>query len=407
MLPIALSLVVLAALITPQARGGRTGDPRLSSHLAGPQGARLLYELAARLGWTVSRRESPFVPVEGAGTRVHAVLAPMVPLTPEEAHRQLDAVRAGDGLLLVLDQRRGGPRREDALADSLGVGLHGPGGVLATIDADTAGCPARRELVPPFWADGQVHLYILRWTGAAPAGQVVFARAEPLRTPLPDGAGEMAVGFPLGLGRVVVVSDPDLLRNDVIRRCSWGADVRIVRMLEWLRAGGRTPRTAMQFDEFHQGFGDRASASSVSGEFLTRHPVGRAVLQIALAGLVLLLALAPRVLPPTHVERIERRDPLEQIDALAHAYEQVHATRTLTARLLRGVRTRVERGVTSSRHRDVGDFLATALQRDRSLEPDVLLVRRALESPLPERDLPELGAALHRIEHALTSSASG
>ena len=36
----------------------------------------------------------------------------------------------------------------------------------------------------------------------------------------------------------MVVADPDLLRNDVLRYCKWGVDVLTVRMLEWLRAGG-------------------------------------------------------------------------------------------------------------------------------------------------------------------------
>jgi hypothetical protein len=134
------------------------------------------------------------------------------------------------------------------------------------------------------------------------------------------------------------------------------------------------------------------------------HPVGRTILQLSLAALVLLLALAPRALPPADVVRVERRDPLEQIDALAHAYEQVRATRTLAARLLHGVRSRVERGWSPARARPNEDFLADAERQVPALAADVALVRRALAETLPTRSVPELGAALQRIERSLTTS---
>jgi hypothetical protein len=190
----------------------------------------------------------------------------------------------------------------------------------------------------------------------------------------------------------------------VIRRCDWGADVRVVRVLEWLRDGGSSPRTSLVFDEYHQGFGHRASTIGTARRFLVVHPVGRTILQIALAALVLLLALGPRALPPVDVLRVERRDPLEQIDALAHAYEQVRATRTLTARLVHGVRSRVERGWSASRARPDDEFLADVVRQMPALTDDVALVRRALAESIPERDLPELGAALQRIEQSLSTS---
>jgi hypothetical protein len=104
------------------------------------------------------------------------------------------------------------------------------------------------------------------------------------------------------------------------------------------------------------------------------------------------------------VLRVERRDPLEQIDALAHAYEQVRATRTVTARLVHGLRSRVERGWSAARARPDDDFLADVERQVPALAADVALVRRALVENVPERSLPELGAALQRIEHSLSTS---
>jgi hypothetical protein len=319
-------------------------------------------------------------------------------ISPQEAHRYLDAVRGGDALLLVLDRR-------NALADSLGV-RHSPvGNVMRPEPRDTAGCDARRDFIPPLWPDDLVHLYSLRWMRSAPAERTVFASWEPSK--LRKGVvSEVATGYPLGRGRVVVVADPDLLRNDVLRRCDWGTDVIAVRMLEWLRAGGAEPRTTLAFDEYHQGFGPKPSVLATVARFLADHPVGRTLLQGALAALVLLLALAPRAIAPSDVERVERRDPLEQIDALAYAYEQVKATRTATARLLRGVRRRRERFGSGWRSRTDDAFLDEVAERSPGASADVALVRRGLNETLPERELAEVGAAIQRIEDTLTTTTT-
>jgi hypothetical protein len=394
-LPIIGVLVVLVALLTPQATGGRTGDQRLSTHLTGALGARLLFETAQRLGWQVSQRDDRPVPGPASGTTIHAVLAPPIALSPEEAHAYLQAVRGGDALLLVLDER-------DPLADSLGVSHSTGGGVLDIASPDTVGCPASSRLVPPLWLNGRPLLWSLRWSKRAARPRTLFATS---RAELGAQGGEAAAGFAFGQGRVVVVGDPDLLRNDVLRRCDWGADVRVVRMLEWLRDGGPTPRSAIVFDEYHQGFGHRASVLGTTRHFLVEHPVGRTILQLTLAALVLLLAVGPRALPPTDVVRVERRDPLEQIDALAHAYEQVRATRTLTARLVHGMRSRVERGWSAARARPDDAFLADVERELPALAADVAVVRRALSETVPERSLPELGAALQRIEQSLSTTS--
>ena len=393
-LPLIGALVILVAVLTPQATDSRTGDQRLSTHLSGALGARLLYETAGRLGWKVSQREDRPAPRAATGTTIHAVLAPPIALSPEDAHDYLEAVRGGDALLLVLDAH-------DPLADSLGVSHSSGGGAMDIVPTDTVGCPRTSRLVPPLWPNGHPTLWSLRWSRRATEARDVFATTH---AQLGAQGGDVAAGFALGRGRVAVVSDPDFLRNDVIRRCDWGTDVRAVRILEWLRAGGAAPRTALVFDEYHQGYGRHASMMATTRRFLVEHPVGRTIIQLVLAALVLLLAVAPRALPPVDVLRVERRDPLEQIDALAHAYEQVRATRTLAARLLHGVRSRVERGWSAARARPDDAFLADAERQLPSLAPDVELVRRALAGPIPERSLPELGAALQRIEHSLTPS---
>ncbi len=396
-LPVVGAIVLLVALLKPVAESGRTGDDRLSAHLAGPLGARALAAVATRLGWRVAMRDSVAVPADAPGRTVHAVLAPPVKLLPAEAHAYLEAVRAGDGLLLVLGDR-------SPLADSLGVWHSPQGSTLVPVTRDTVGCGRRRHLIPPIWPDGRTHLYALTWVQAAPPGRVVFAAGTPLSSNARAMRPELAAGFAYGQGRVVVVADPDMLRNDVLRHCAWGASVAAVRMLEWLRAGGDQPRHTLAFDEFHQGFAPRPSVYRVTWRFLTGEPAGRMLLQGVIAALVLLLALAPRALVPRHAARAERRDPLEQIDALAHAYEQVGATRTAVSRLLAGLRSRRERGG-GWRRLDDDAFLHEVARRAPERGRDVAQVRHALSVPLTSADLTATGAALHRIEHSLTSTA--
>ena len=395
-LPIVGAVAILLALLTPQRSTGRIGDARLSTHLTGLLGARALAETAARLGFDVVRRDSVGAPAPLAvrGHTIHAVLAPPVRLTGAEAHAYLEAVRGGDGLLLAFDGR-------NALSDSLGL-WRTPGGILYRAPGDSIACH-RRDLRPTLWPDGKVHLYGLRWLRGAPTDHVVLAAVQSDST-VPSYAGAAAAGFSLGRGRVVVIPDPDLLRNDVLRRCEWGADVLAVGMLEWLRAGGSAPRRSLVFDEYHQGFGPQPSVLGVAARFLVDHPVGRGVLGLMIAGLVWLAAVAPRPIPPREAPVLERRDPLEQVDALAHAYQQVGATRTIVARLLHGVRARVHRGSATARLQSDDAFLADALDRRPSVQHDVALIRRALREPLPARDLPDVGGALHRLELSLTTS---
>ena len=398
-LPVVATIVLLVALLTPQVAQGRFGDARLSSHLAGSMGARVLFDMAHKLGWRVVQRDSQPEPLASSGRTIHALLAPVTPVTPEEAHRYLDAVRGGDGLLLVLAER-------SPLSDSLGVTHFARGGVLPQYDQTGGECPERVDLTPPLWVDGRVHLFGVRWLRGGPARRVVFATLQHDDAEGPLHPGDAAVGFPFGSGRIVVVADPDLLRNDVLRHCAWGVDVITVQILEWLRTNDTTPRVTLAFDEYHQGYGSRPSVFTVTGSFLADHPLGRTILLAIVAALVLLLAVSPRAIAPQHVERIERRDPLEQVDALAHAYEQVHATRTITGRLMRGMRWRVEGGGPGSRARPDDAFLDAVAERNTALRNDVALVRRAMRETVTDRELPEIGAALRRIEHTLTTTGS-
>jgi len=433
-----LALIVVAALFTPELIGGRTGDPRLTTYSASPQGARLLYDLTRRLGWSSERWTAASLPPADAHT-VIAVLYPAQPLGAIESHEVMERVRAGSGLLYVISGHA-------PLDDSLHVRRIDNGGIYQPTQAGTADAPASVATTDsrrarrfgssvtdsaadaddaaeataecgasgangalPMWMDERVSLWGMRFAPSRPLGAVIFARTMPqFRTHDTSStvSAVAAAGFPLGLGRVVVLSDPDFLRNDVLRVCKWGLDVVAVRVLEYL-ARGTTPRDRLIFDEYHQGFGTHPGTLRAIAAYLSRSPSGHVLLQSMIAGLVLLLGLGPRLLPAHDPERVERRSPLEHVSALAHAYARVGGTRTATMQLLRGVRRRVQRGLPndaggSPEARDL-NFL-DAIEATPGLASDAALIRRALAEPLTGRDFTAVGAALARVEHTFLTT---
>jgi uncharacterized protein DUF4350 len=416
--PVIIGAVILVALLAPDQIAGRTGNSRLSTNSSEPQGAKLFYELSQRLGWQVEQRRTP--DVTPSPPVIHAVLDPASPLRMSEAHALLEHVRQGGALLLVLG---GG----DPIAESLHVATGPSGHPVGAIDADSASCTNQPRSFVPLWPDDRPYLNTIRWRGEIPAGIRTFLsvdtvgprmpRARPPRTVQPEtiavaparpvvsrASRAAAVGFPYGLGRIVVGADPDLLRNDVLRACGYGVDVPAVRMLEYLRDGGAVPRDRIVFDEYHQGYGAQPGTVRGIAAYLSGTPSGHLLFQLLGAGLVLLLAAAPRAVPPTDVERIERRSPLEHVDALARAYLQVGATRTAMQRLLRGVRRRVERSAaarTAGRDSDEA-FLTRAQEAAPRLAPDIAVIRRALATPIARREFATVGAALQRLELTLT-----
>jgi len=405
--------IVLVALLTPEDTGGRTGDARLTSRSTESQGAAALFELAGRLGWQPTQRLTDSIPL-GDTASVHLVLDPPIAPSAIETHEILDRVRRGAGLIFVLG---GGP-----LADSLGLGSRVPraGSVIGAaqlivgssgtlVADDTASCGDRDEgwlsAGLPFWPDRQTHILAIRWEGQRPAGARPLAA---VRTVNGFASNELpaVIGFPLDRGRVVVAADPDLLRNDVLRVCRWGADVAAVRMLEYASEGapGGGRRQRLVFDEYHQGYGEQPGTVRGIVTYLRRTASGHLVLQWAAAALLLLFAIGPRLLPPRPAERIERRSPLEHVDALARAYRAVGATRTATLRLVHGVRRRVDRSLGSRGAATTDDaFLAWARERVPARSGDIDLVRQALERPVPRRQLEDVGQALRRLESSLTS----
>ena len=396
-----LAVVVLTTLFAPSI--GRTGDERLSSFSTEPQGAAALYQTAARLGWRPSRLTTPYAAVLDT-TVVYLVLDPPQPVTASESHRLLDAVRRGAGLLVVL--ARPGP-----MSDSLKLGRSSQGGreIIRPVPGERA-CGDSNEVRGIDWGGLDVHSWWLTPRGPLPRDTVSFAWVTRVNVasdsvlPMPADSTKRrlrrsvevaALGFPYGKGRIVAVADPDWLRNDVIRVCKWRAGETVVRMLTYLST---RDRQRIVFDEFHQGFGETQGTAGAIGWALAGTPPGRTLMMALIAGLVLIAAVGPRPIAPKARERIERRSPLEHVEALARAYEQVGASRVVTRRLVRGIRRRHAPGVAQRASDD--DFLRALADRHPGIRGEIALVQRASARPLPPDQLPALARALELIERA-------
>ena len=131
-LGVLLGVVVVVALLTPEAPTMDGGHP--TSYSVGPNGVRIAFELAARLGWRTERRLVPLDSVASA-TTVQVVLAPNEALGAHEVHRLLDNVRRGGGLVFAID---GG----EEIGDSLGIDLGRPARFLSNYGDASCATPS-------------------------------------------------------------------------------------------------------------------------------------------------------------------------------------------------------------------------------------------------------------------------
>ncbi len=407
-LPVLGALLVVTLLLTPTPNVGREGDARLTTHSTASQGARAFHDVAQRLGWRVQRRTLPLrAPLDTGAT--YAILAPPLQLTAMEVHAVLDAVRRGATLLFVATSG-------SALADSLHLKPSILGGQMQIPAEDTAAaCDSVSDGGIIQWPGQDVYLLSLVRQGPrslmADTTFISIRRGPP---PTSGGADSIrfdgtnrqsagrfpaALGFSLGRGRVVALSDPDLLRNDVIRTCRWNAGVQSIAMLHWLDPTHRRP---IVFDEYHQGFGTHASVVRAVRHVLLHTPPGRMLAQLLGALAVLIVAVGVRALAPLPRVRFERRSPLEHVGALSRAYEQVGASRLATRRLVRGLRRRYASGQPpAGRWESDEDFLRSAASRFPTLAPDVALLLDALAQPLPPDRFLDAGRAIVHIERTL------
>ena len=403
-LSILMLLLVLTALLVKTPTTGRQGDPRLLSTSTDPMGAALFFELTERLGYTARRERS--LAARYPSRSIVTALDPVVELSPAYVHVLLEHVRAGGALLAVLG------RSTKSLSDSIGVRVAMlTGGALETRLGLAKPCVQQRDFTRTGLWFGTPTLLGLEVNDSVAVQPQTFIFVEgsrddetALRTPVPA-----LIGIPYGRGRIVVAGDPDILRNDALRNCGYGLDIPVVAALSYLGADDREPRRRIIFDDYHLQRIQPVGTMDVVSNYLVSAPSGRTFLQIGVAGLLLLLGMATRILPPRRDQWVVRRSPLEHVDALARAYVQIAATRTAVDDLVRGLERRLGAsghgaghgaGHASHASRDV--FLVRIAESTPAVAADVAVVRGALSQSVNATQLVEVGNAIARIEHTLT-----
>jgi hypothetical protein len=378
------ALAIVVALITPEdaQRGGGA-----TSYSAANDGARISFELARRMGWVVSRRDTPLDSIAERPT-AQVVLAPREELGAREVHRLLENVRRGGALAFTV----GG---NSAISDSLGLDVRMQPELMTAGGVD---CRARRPRLLNYVTPPTVYPIVWLRPPPGPVTTLATTRGD-------DGQIRVVIGFPYGSGRVVAIGSMDLFTNGAVRTCEYGADLAVARAWEYLRpaGGGALP---MVFDEYHHGRGAHEGSVSAIAGYLAHTSSGRMFTTLLAAGIVLLLAAAPRPIVPADTERVVRRSPLEHADALGRAYEDVRATRTASARLVSGLRRRAGRVIVTARDADEAGFLDAVARRAPSVEGSVAILRRALNEQLSPHEFAQVADAVDTIEHALLTTPS-
>ncbi|HEX8849206.1 MAG TPA: DUF4350 domain-containing protein [Gemmatimonadaceae bacterium] len=441
-----LVIIVLASLLVPNDKADEVSGA-LSSLSYERSGVRGWYEGSQRLGWTVKRREERF-----HGTlpesALYVVLAPDIEPTASEVGALLAAVRRGAGLVVSAERRSPladslhlysddfqysgypvvagampTPRAPDSLTmadvaamDSAADDTTAASDSASANDEDfeepdaiqsfdsavsrsqrtrdsLAEAVRRRSRVPSALAAYSYHVHAaLTATRPLPRDTSTFLTVIAVSRLVPT-VKPAAIGLPLGAGRVVVLADPGIVRNALLDEHK--LVVLPQRLLEWAAPG---PRAPVIFDEYHHGMGRHGSMMAAIRRALTDTSVGRAGLQVMLAGLVLLLALGARPIAPRPHLRLERRSPLEHVGALSRAYMQKQATRLAARRLVHGLR---RRHGTVARSGDDEAWLRRIADRYPALNPNVERLVAATKLPVSPRDFTLLADDIDTIERTL------
>lgn len=335
---IAIGGFALAAALVAIAGSGRRGvldqpfDPRSTYH-PGPNGARALADVLPRLGVAVYRYRRPSRelpdrvpgPLDSLRPVMLAVLDPAVPLSGSDALQLLGfAATRGD----VLATGRSAQR----LARCLGYE------VLPRADSITvAGIGPRPAYVSAVL--GRTGQSVVADTMDAGAGVIARCRvpAVAARDTLLVTTGNRLVAIRLRLRSghaVTLVSDGTLFGNRSLKDTD--AAEAVVPMLT-------TRARAVYFDEYHQGYASNGSLLRETLAWSRRSPWGWGAWQLAVVGLLALLAAAVRFGPVVPGIVRQRRSPMEHVRALATALAAARGHDVAARLMVQGLRRRLSR----------------------------------------------------------------
>ncbi len=325
-LALLVALAVAAATLGSRRARVTDVDPRRSTYLSGPSGARGLADALERLGVTVTRNRRPIESLENstrAESTVVALIGPSIPLTSREGARL-----AADSADLLL----AGSRAEWAMR-CLGyrVRARAPSEITAPLpEGERRFSTVNDELVRGGAA-------IVADSAHLEDGRVVSCTVPAARSvdTLLTAAGQRAVAVLLtyeGGRRVTLVADDRLFTNRALRETAAGP----------FALGLVVPRyRRVVVDELHHGYEGDGSLAGATLDWSLRSPWGWAAWQAALVGLVGLLAAGIRFGPARAAIERRRRSPLEHVRALATALAAARGHDVAVRLMVQGLRRRL------------------------------------------------------------------
>lgn len=326
----ALVVLILAlALLTGRNAQSGANDPRPSTYLSSPMGARALIETMRELKLPVARRMEAFVD-EGKLQGPLAVLAPSMPPSNGELHALAEWVRGG-GTLIYAARSASALQLSESPLDTLGLEL------VTIVPAGKAGTQARTGSVATAEA-GRLTEGVNTIEGfrrGFAAGSPALRKATVLAS---SGGRPVVIDVRMGKGRVIAWSDALPLVNGELKNSR--AALLFVRTAADAAAG-----KTLWFDEYHHGFQSGTGVARAMWDYLLGERWGHAALQATVALLGLLLLLGRRFGAPLPPPAARRRSPLEHVEALAGAYRQAGARDTARRLLLAGLARRLGRRV--------------------------------------------------------------
>jgi hypothetical protein len=361
------AVVAIVALSFAAGTGadGSLADPRPTTFSASDGGLLALFHTTEGVGVPVQRRLRPWVDGEPLAAAL-VLAAPSSEPTPFEIDALLAWLEGGGSLILVA-------RPGDALLSRLG---------LAVRPARDEGGEVMAVARPHRWTEGVNGVDGFRRVFADTSSAL---EADGVALLVAGDGAPAAIVLRVGSGAVLAWSDVSPLVNARLRE-SGAATVFARAAAEFAAA-----TAAVEFDEYHHGYGEGAGVVATTVRFLRETGPGRMALQWAVVGAGLLVLLGSRFGAPYPPAAARRRSPLEHAEALAQAYRRGGARNTARRLVLAGLARRLGRPVPSANRED---------EWIRSLAARLPSVREPAEALLHEWERGDDGELLALTHHA-------
>lgn len=352
LIPVVLALVFLIAvnirhrtdISAPQGAG-----VEYTSYSTDGQGAKALYLLLEKLGYKPKRLRTPkFAGLRANGLAV--ILAPdQLPIGETDTERLLEWVQQGNTLLFAPG------RSEDQLTKALGITRH------------------QRQSGKTFIAPvSSTNLTAgIQGISIQSEDRVLIKRSYdfPVVQHFGDSAGGVVVSMSEGEGTVIVVSDPYLLTNAGLP-VAGNLDLFVNILFSHAADAG-----TVYFDEYHHGFERRPSIFHL----LAGTSLGWALLQVAIAVILLMFSRARRFGQPKPMLKETHRSSLEYVTSLAGIYQSARASDQVLSNLYNRLMHSVRGRPSSESVRAVMDECSLKMKDGNISERELMDLSRRME----------------------------